>query len=228
MSALTATNSRAVITGLALAISLVLIFPYISPTISAQTAVAFTSTDQFSIPQKNGSINFAVNGSYSSATMENNAWFFRDLRLRNSQTLGNLTVSVENSNMTIYSYRGSTFIGAGGTLRCLIQGQGRQTVNLGLNTTQPTHASEWYITLPGPDRNTIFLAENEGWVLLPDNTVVITGITGNLSITHYSGFSVPDNSNLPFYEQHSIIIITAALVAVTAAIAVVVKFRVGR
>jgi hypothetical protein len=192
---------------------------------SAQTAVTFTSTDQFSIPQKNGLINFAVNGSFSSATMENDTWFFRDLRLRNAQTMGNLTVSVENSNMTIYSYRGSTFIGAGGTLRCLIQGQGKQTINLGLNTTQPTHPSEWYITTPGPNNRTVFLAENEGWTLMPDNSVVITGITGNLSLTHYSGFSVPDNSNLPFYEQHSIIIITAALVVVTAAISVAVKFR---
>ena len=225
MAALIVTDSKTVLTGLAAAIIILLIFPNIF--LSAQNAVTFTPADQFSIPQLNGSISFAVNGSCSSATLENDTWIFKDLRLRNSQPLGNLTVSVENSNMTIYSYRG-TSVSAGGTLRCNVQGQGKQTVNLGLNTSQPTHASEWYVTIPGPSGSTVFLAENEGWILLPDNTVVVTGVTGNLSITHYGGFNVPDNTNLPFYEQHSIIIITTALVAVTVAIAVAIKVKVRR
>ena len=62
-----------------------------------------------------------------------------------------------------------------------MDGLGRQTVNLGLNVSKPTSSVEWSVTIPGPDGKTVFLAENEGWKLLPDNTVVVTGITGNLS-----------------------------------------------
>ena len=224
MAPLIATVRKSVLTGLEAAILILLVFPCVSAITQAQSAINFTPADRFSIPEYNGTISFAVNGSCSSAILENHTWTFRDLTLRSSQPLGNLTVSVENSNMTIYSYRG-TSNSAGGNLRCNVQGQGRQTVNLGLNTTQPTHASEWYVTVPGADGNTVFLAENEGWILLPDNSVVVTGVTGNLSITHYGGFAVPDNSNLPFYEQHSIIIITTALVAVTVAVAVAIKFK---
>jgi hypothetical protein len=107
----------------------------------------------------------------------------------------------------------------------MVQGQGRETVNLGLNTTQPTHASEWYITIPGPDGHTVFLAEHEGWTLLPDNTVVVIGITGNLSITHYS-FAFPNSGNLPFYQAHSILIVVVALLVVTVAAALVIRVKV--
>ena len=208
-------------------IIIALIFPLVCPITQAETATTFTPADKFSIPQLHGSISFAVNGSCSSAMLENDTWSFKDLRLRSSQPLGNLNVSVENSNMIIYSYRANA-ITAGATLRCMVQGQGKQAVNLGLNTTQPTHASEWTVTVPGTAGSTVFLAEGEGWILMPDNTVVVTGITGNLSITHYSSFTAPNDSNLPFYQQHSIIIITATLVAVTVAIVVAIKVKVRR
>ncbi len=222
-----ATSSKPVLTGLAAVLIIGLVFPYACLNTQAQTATTFTPSNKFSIPELNGTISFAVNGSCSSATLANQTWRFTDLRLRNSQPLGNLKVSVENSNMTIYSYRG-TSITVGATLRCTVQGMGTQSVNLGLNTSRSTDASEWTVTIPETDGSTVFLAEGEGWTLLPDNTVVLVGITGNFSITHYSGFTAPNNSNLPFYQQHSIIIITAVLVAVTVSIAVVIKVKVRR
>ena len=114
------------------------------------------------------------------------------------------------------------------TLRYWVEGQGKQTVNLGLNTSRHTDASEWTVTIPGPDGKTVFLAEGEGWTLLPDNSVVVTGITGNLSVTHYSGIGFPNDSNLPFYSQHSVILITVVSVAVAVAIAVAIKVKVRR
>jgi hypothetical protein len=222
---LRATSSTPVLTGLAAVIILVLALSYFCPNSQAQTITNFTPEDKFSIPAHNGTITFAVNGSYSSAALQNQTWSFTNLKLRNSQTLGNLTISVENSNMTIYSYR-STFFTTGATLSCIVQGIGKQTVNFNLNTSRITDASEWTVTIPGDTGNTIFLAEGEGWTLLPDNTMVLTGLTGNLSITHYSGFTAPNNSNQPFFEQHSIIIVTVALVVVTVAVAVAVKLRV--
>lgn len=83
-------------------------------------------------------------------------------------------------------------------LRYTVEGQGKQTVNLGINSGQ-TDVSEWSIIVDG----NVFLAQGERWNLLPDNTVVITGATGNVTVVQYS-FNVPTNSNLPFYQQHSI------------------------
>jgi hypothetical protein len=57
--------------------------------------------------------------------------------------------------------------------------------------------------------------------------VVITGATGNVSIVHY-GFSVPNDMNLPFYQQHSIVIITAILLVVTVSIAVIIRIKVRK
>ena len=204
---------------------LVLALSYFCPTLQAQTNTTFTPQEKFSIPALNGTITFAVNGSYSSVALQNQTWSFTNLKLRNSQSPGNLEISVENSNMTIYSYRSPAFT-LGATLSCIVQGIGKQTINFGLNTSRSTDASEWFVTTPGDSGNTIFLAEGEGWALLPDNTMVLTSLTGNLSITHYSGFEVPNNSNQTFFEQHSILIVTAALVVVTVAVAVAVKLKV--
>jgi hypothetical protein len=77
------------------------------------------------------------------------------------------------------------------------------------------------VTVP----NTVFLAEGDHWNLLPDNSVVVSGLTGNVSVTHY-GFNIPNTSNLPFYEQHSVIITTLALLAVIVGVALVIHFKV--
>ena len=225
---MSAEYSKAVLTGLVAAILVVLFFSCFCPNSQAQTNTTFTDLDRFSIPETNGTISFAVNGSYSSAIFENHTWIFKNLRLRNSLSFGNLKVSVENSNITIFPPRANNTLFRSSTLRYSVEGQGKQIVNLGLNTSRRTDASEWTVTIPGPDGNTVFLAEGEGWILLPDNSVVVTGITGNLSVTHFSSFIFENDSNLPFYQQHSIGIVTAASVLVTVAIALVIKVKVRR
>ncbi|MCL4430456.1 MAG: hypothetical protein M1167_06860, partial [Chloroflexi bacterium] len=99
---LNATSSKPVLIGIAAAVLIVLVFPIFCPDANAQAATTFTPQDKFSIPQLNGSISFAVNGSYSSATLENGTWTFNDLSLNDSQPLGNLKISVENSNLTVW------------------------------------------------------------------------------------------------------------------------------
>jgi hypothetical protein len=159
--------------------------------------------------------------------LENNTWYFNDLRFNISRPLGNLKVSAENSNMTIYSYQANNFFGRSVFLRCHVDGSGSQTVNLGLNASKPTSAVEWTVTIPGPDGKTVFLAENEGWKLLADDTVVVTGITGNLSIVHYN-FGVNIDGNLPFYQAHSIAIITVIVIASTVAVGVIIRVKVRK
>jgi hypothetical protein len=223
--ALMVISSRIVLTGLAAVLIIVVVFSAIYPSTQAQTNTTFTSKDKFSIPELHGSISFSVNGSYSEATLQNGTWIFSDLRLNNSQPLRTLKISAENSNVTVYSYRANQF-GATNqsfrsiTLRYTVEGLGKQTVNLGLNSSQPTSPTEWTITVP--DKG--ILAEGNGWQLLPDNSIVVTGLTGNVSISHFT-YNMPTTSG-PFYVQHSIAIITAAVVAATIAVAAVIRVKV--
>jgi hypothetical protein len=196
------------------------------PNAKAQDTTTFTSHDRFNIPELRGSISFALNGSYSSATLENGTWTFNDLSLNNSQPLGNLKISVEDSNMTVWTFRSQPIFGRSTQLRFNIEGIGNQTVNLGLNSTKPTNLIEWIVTVPSVTvPNTVFLAEGDHWNLLPDDSVVVYGLTGNVSVSHF-GFNIPNTSNLPFYEQHSIIIATISLLAVMVAVALVIRFKV--
>jgi len=205
---------------------LLLFFLPLFPNAKAQDITNFTSQDRFNIPEFNGSISFALNGSYSSATLENGTWIFNDLSLNNSQPMGNLKISVQDSNMTVWTFRSPLISGRSTTLRFNIEGIGNQTVNLGLNSTKPTPPIEWIVTVPSVTvPNTVFLAEGDHWNLLPDDSVVVYGLTGNVSVSHF-GFNIPNTINLPFYEQHSIIIATISLLAVMVAVALVIRFKV--
>ncbi len=143
-----------------------------------------------------------------------------DLTLSSSQPLGNLTVGAENSNVIISSFRAFNASFRSALLRFTVEGGGKQTVNLGLNLSRPSDKSEWSVVVP----NSVFLPEGENWRLLPDDTVVITGLTGNVSVVRYS-FRIPFDENLPFYLRHSVAIVTAAILAAVISVAVVIKVR---
>jgi hypothetical protein len=193
--------------------------------VQAQNTTVFSSSDRFSISQLNGSISFAYNGSYSSAVLVNDTWVFRDLVLNNSQRLGNLHVSTQNSNITLYSFYSSNAISqTRHSVSYYAEGAGRQVFNLNVNgTTQP---SEWWVTISVP--NTVFLTEGKEWQLLPDNTVIVTGQTGNITVAHYIFNVAPDYSNVPFLERHSVIIVTGAVVAVSVVVASVITVKTRR
>jgi len=214
------TNNNAIQTALAVIILTAIILFYFYPSAQAQTRQNFTPTDTFDIPQQNGSIKFATNGSYASATLQNDTWIFNDLRFNTSRPQSTLKVSAQNSNLTIFSYQSINFIGRSEFLRVKVDGLGRQTVNLGLNVSRSTNPSEWSVITPG----SIFLAEGEGWKLLPDNTVVVTGLTGNFSIAHYN-LGLDNDENLPFHQKHSVAIITAIVLTSTIAAAMAINLR---
>ena len=96
-------NRDKVSTGIAI-IVIIFIFLLTCPNTQAQTNTSFNPADKFSIPAYNGSISFAVNGTYSNATFENNTWTFTNLLLNGSQPLENFEISTQNSNVTIFSY----------------------------------------------------------------------------------------------------------------------------
>jgi len=222
---LKASHGTPVQIGLTTVIIVALAFSVLCPYSQAQTRQSFTASDKFNIPQLNGTISFDLNGSYTSAKLVNHSWVFTNLRLNNSQPLGNLTFSAENSNITIFSFRSNYLNGRSATLRYNAQGVGTQTVNLGLNLTQ-TQSIEWSISIPTvAGVSSGFLAEGKNWKLLSNNTVLVSGLAGNISVSHFN-FNVPNNSNLPFYLQHSIIIITAIVLTVIVAIVVVIRVKV--
>jgi hypothetical protein len=212
-------HSNKVSTGIAI-IVIVLIFLSTCHNAQAQTDITFNPADKFSIPAYNGTISFAVNGTYSKATFENGNWTFTNLCLTGSQSLENFEISTQNSNVTIFSYvtSNNTVVGAFSSvqLRYVVEGKGKQILNLGLGSEEGE--LEWSVNFHGHS-----IDEGDGWNILHDGTIVVTGATGNVSIVRYDYFE--SSSNLPFYQQHSVAIITAMIVAITVIIVIVIKVK---
>jgi len=205
-----------------IAIIAILIFLLCTGLVSyAQTGItAFGPSDKFIVPEYNGTINFAVSGTYSSAILENNIWTFTNLDLKGSQTLKNLEFSTQNSNVTILSYITSNTTGIPTVrLRYAVEGRGTQILNLGLSPQEADFEAdaEWTITVNG----NVFLGQSEGWRISHDGTLTVSGPSGNVSVVHTDYFG--NGSNLPFYEQHSVVIAIAAALAIVVVIAVGVK-----
>ncbi len=203
-------------------------------TVDAQTtntSTAFTTADNFSIPEKNGNINFAFNGAYTEAKLENGTWTFEGLVLNNSQavqaygfpdiqSLGNLKISAENSNVTVLALLSFNYSTQVDILSFTVEGWGTQTVNLCLNTTTRSVA-EWSVLA---DEGATFLAEGVGWKLLDDNSVVVSDRVGNVTVMHYY-LSDPSMANLSFLMQHYVIILVAVVLLVVVVVAVLITFR---
>lgn len=194
-----------------------LVFSCICPCLQAQTSVALTPSDQFSIPTADGEINFAANGSYSKAMLTNDAWTFTDLLLNGSQPLEHLQFSAQNCNVTIMYYRVSTISFSTLRLRYSVEEQGKQVINLGISEG---NSIDWSVT-----QNNNLLGKGDGWDIFSNGTIVVTGLTGNITIVYYGFQNFLGTSNLPFYLQHSVAIAVIVGVAATVAIAVVIKVR---
>jgi hypothetical protein len=218
------------LTGLIAVIILVLAFSYYCAPSQAQTIKTFTTADKFSIPDLNGTINFAVNGSYSEATLNNNTWIFTDLTLNNQSipgfglndfhSVGNLTVSTQGSNVTILAYLTVNNSFSASFLSYTVEGKGKQMVNFDLNSTGPSQPAEWSVIVP----KNVVLVEGQGWTLLRDNTLIVTSAASNVTIAHF-GLNLPAKSNLPFYIQHSVALTTAAVLAIVATLVLAVRVR---
>lgn len=199
---------------------MILIFPLACPHALAQTGTAFGPDSKFSVPAYNGVVNFATNGTYSTATFESNTWTFTNLQLNRSQLLEKLEISAKNSNVTVNSYRATNVDFPNCRISLSVQGKGQQMVNMGVGVNGGSNV-DWVVSSNGT-----FL--NQGWSVSHNGTVTITGLTGNISIIYFDFTSQLSASNLPFYEQHSVAIVVAIAVAATVAAAVVVKVVVKR
>lgn len=211
---MTANNQIRLLWGITLLLLLLLLSSLACGIAQAQTPINFTPTDDFNIPQQNGNIHFAVNGTYTQAKLENDVWGFTRLSLNNSQPVETFRVSAKDSDITIVTCQTFNLVPSqtttrGASLTYRVNGRGTQTFNFGLNLT----GGEWSVTFNGD-----FFGKNEGWTVSPDQTITVTGApsNSNVSIIRYrlpSSFGNADASEQPFYQQHSVALTTAVLVA---------------
>lgn len=198
--------------------ALVLILPLICPNALAQTSTAFDPTQKFSVPAYNGVVRFAVNGTYSNATFQDNAWTFTDLSLNQSQPMPYLQISTKNSDVTVWYYGVNTLFPYN-MLNYYTQDNGQQSINMGL--TNAGESVDWVVF-----SNNTFVTN--GWNVLQNGTVTVTGLTGNITVIYFGFTNELGNSNLPWYEQHSVAIAVAIAVAATVGVAIAVNITVKK
>jgi hypothetical protein len=195
--------------------------------VQAQT-IAFTPADKFIDPSQNSTISFAINGTYSSANLENDTWTFNDLMfddpalpyfdLSGIKSIGNLSIAAHDCNVTVWIYLKAMYSYPIAIISYLVEGTGTQTVNLGLENS--TDVSEWSVI----DQNSVFIAEGQGWVLLPDDSLIITPSSeGNYTVMHFD-FNDPDAQRLlPFWMQHSVLLLMGIVLVAIVLVAVFIR-----
>jgi hypothetical protein len=224
-------HKEAVLTAGLLVLSLLLTILQFSPSVNAQAETNFNTEDRFSIPETNGTLSFALNGSYTSATLENDTWIFKNLKLNSqnltflglnaTQGLDELKFSTQNSNVTVWTCFSVNYTLPVVLLSYYAEGVGNQTVNLGLNASQPS-SSEWSVIVS----DSVFLPEGDDWRLLPDSSLLVWGRTGNVTVAHF-GFT-GEYKNLSFFLQHYVGIFTAVFLAAVISVSLLIRAKIRR
>ena len=208
--------------------TLLLAIPQFPLSVNAQAETNFTAKDRFNIPQTNGTLSFALNGSYTSAILENDTWSFKNLRLNSqnltflglnaTQGLDEFRFSTQNSNVTVWTCFSVNYTLPVVLISYYAEGVGNQTVNLGVNTSQPS-SSEWSVIVS----DSVFLPEGDNWRLLPDGSVLVWGRPGNVTVAHF-GFT-GEYKNLSFFLQHYVGIFTAVFLTTVIAVSLLIRAR---
>lgn len=219
--ALVANKNKSLLVWALVLATLILFLTYL--TAEAQNEKSIAPSDEFNIPSQNGKIGFAANGTFSNATFMNGTWNFADLVIDGSEPLSSFKVAVKNSNVTISSFRASSFRLRSARLRYIAEGKGEQTFNIGIAAGEGKWGvhPEWSVIV-----DNVWLGEGDGWKIAPDGTITVKGVAGNISIVHYAFLALSENdTNLSFYEQHSVSILTIASAAIITIIGTVIRFK---
>jgi hypothetical protein len=186
----------------------------------------FQAGEQFVIPDSNSTISFARDGNYTGANLENGGWHFTHLRLRNF-TLEDFTISAKNTNVVVLNFtRGFGFSSRIPNFRLTfnVSGSGTYSVNFSpsMNVTESNGYVDWLV-FTGTGTGVIFMSLGKEWNFAPDGTIVINGITGNVTISYYglSQYTRNLTAGLSFYEQHSVVIVVASIVCGAVVVTVV-------
>lgn len=203
------TGERLISVAVATVLVIALVSPWLCYVTGAQSDIPFTKVDKFSIPEVGGvsTISFNASGSYTQASFENGAWKFVGLTVGNfpQQRKLNLTVSAQNSNVTITSYRATNATDTSmGSVRLsyLVEGNGTQTFNFGVNP----NGGYWSVIV-----QRVYLPQYGSWDILSDGTVTVTEAMSGVVVTimcYTYSTSFVDALSQPFYAQHSVILAT--------------------
>jgi hypothetical protein len=191
-----------------------------------QSETSFTTTDKFEIQSKNGSISFSNDGIYDEACLEEGMWSFMNLKFYNYQSEErlDLRVSAEDCEITIISglIYNSTFAGdivKGARLRYIVDGNGKQVFNLGLDPK----GGDWGVIFDGS-----FKGETDGWSLSSNGSLTITEATGNVTLSYYGfpdSFVENKNGEDQIFSEHSVVVITTVVVVAIFFMAAVIRTR---
>ena len=151
---------------------------------------SFPIWTSFQLPATNGSVIFASQVTYlGEPRQENNTWYFQNLSVNGSAPRGipmwNFAIAAQNCNVTVQGYDPAGLTGltnVAAWLNYSIAGPAgaSQRVNLNfgsLNGVGPYKGMNYTIILDGENR-----AEGDGWVLLKDGWISVTGASSNVSI----------------------------------------------
>jgi len=155
---------------------------------------AFTPTDNFANPAENSTVNFGYNGTYmGTASLTNNVWYFQNLAVNGSTPNGiplwDFAVSAENCEMTITSYNPGALTGrtnVAAWLNYAVAGVGTQAVNLNYGSGVISIVPNCIVCIDGENRT-----QGDGWSLLDDGWVIVTGAASNVSI-YYPPIPAPN------------------------------------
>jgi hypothetical protein len=201
----------------------------------APAQVNFTPVDSFPMPQSNGSLCFAVGGSYDTAILAGENWVFTNLTLNNyainaGMFAPNVTgrdvlpyifqfgypadlfVSAKDSNLTITGITPLTWHSFTPALTYTVQGAGSQIITLPFQLSR----FNWTVTIDGVQKQ-----EGDGWSIQDNNQVKVTSAKSNVTIIgNYIEPPSPRVNLFPVYQ-----IIAVILVAATIAIIAFVLYR---
>jgi hypothetical protein len=227
---------------------------WVSADAQAKTPTSFTHDTPFSIPDCNGTIYFASNGSYTQAKLENNTWVFSNLQLNTNSAwffgiqrpiiptpIESMRISAKNCNITITSlylfneeqseelFNNSYFLRQKrASVRYNVTGLGTQTFNFGLSPTfgQNPLVSNVRVQLDLYLTNQSNInPQRDGWTILNDGTVNVTAAKTQALITCRDYSSQLIDEDLPFYQSHSVLTLWLVLVAGIVLIGVALRVK---
>ncbi len=159
----------------------------------------FSPSDSFAIPACNSTVSFSYCGTYlGTAGLTDNVLYFQNLALNGITPSGipfwDFAVSAQNCNITITGYNPGTLTGLTDVatwLNYTVAGIGTQNVNLNYGYTNGNIAPN------GPLNYTVYVdGENrtagDGWSLLNNGWVTITGATSNVSVYYLPNTALND------------------------------------
>ena len=150
----------------------------------SQAEVPITPVDTFAISTLNSTINFAYNGTYNEAVLENNFWRFGDLTLSGNGSISErkshlLIMSAQNSNVTLTHIDTLTWLDQVGWLTYNVEGIGSQTFNMHWRAEGFVIGFKVYI-------DGIKRESGNGWgdyfKSVTENGIIIIGAKSNVSI----------------------------------------------